>query len=241
MTDYPDWFLQRIRTITSKRPRIVAEHILKHGSISTDELTALYGYKHPPRAARDLRELGIPLQTRRVTGTDGRSIAVYTFGDVVQDAAGTLAGRQRFSKAFKAQMVAHYGTQCGVCGGTFEARYLQIDHRVPYQVGGDSPAENRTMDDYQLVCGVCNRSKSWSCEHCENGLSLNDPDICRTCYWAQPQAHTHAAMRPVRRIDLIWQGDDLHLYERLQQNASVEGETLSEHIKRILAAYFDVK
>ena len=59
---YPKALLELIRSIKNKRPRTVAEHLLKYGSITTEELTTIYGYEHPPRAARDLREAGVPLR-----------------------------------------------------------------------------------------------------------------------------------------------------------------------------------
>jgi len=34
----PEMFLQRLAAVKNKRARIVIEHILKHGSISTEEL-----------------------------------------------------------------------------------------------------------------------------------------------------------------------------------------------------------
>ncbi len=48
-TDYPEEFLVKLRAVTAKRPRIVIEHILEHGQITTEELKELYGYGHPPR------------------------------------------------------------------------------------------------------------------------------------------------------------------------------------------------
>ena len=51
---YPKEFLERLRAIKSKRPKTVIDHILKHGFITTEELEQKYGYKHPPRAARDV-------------------------------------------------------------------------------------------------------------------------------------------------------------------------------------------
>ena len=47
-----------MQSITDKRPKTVIDHILKHGHITTDELKVQYGYNHPPRAARDVRESG---------------------------------------------------------------------------------------------------------------------------------------------------------------------------------------
>ena len=72
--DLPADFIQKCKAVTAKRPRTVIEHILEHGYITTEELRSIYGYNHPPRAARDVREQGIPLETFRVTGADGRKI-----------------------------------------------------------------------------------------------------------------------------------------------------------------------
>jgi len=181
MQDYPEWFVNLIRSIANKRPKVVGLHILEHGSISTEELETLYGYKHAPRAARDLRELGIPLETIRVKNSAGRSIAAYRFGDLAAVRQDRLAGRTVFPKQFKQQLIAHYGARCSICGGKFEARYLQIDHRVPYEVAGDQGLGERNVEDYQLLCGECNRAKSWSCEHCPNWLQEKQPQICLTC------------------------------------------------------------
>ena len=52
-----------ISKIKNKRARIVIDHILKNGFITTEDLEKEYGYSHPPRAARDVRETGIPLET----------------------------------------------------------------------------------------------------------------------------------------------------------------------------------
>jgi transcription initiation factor IIE alpha subunit len=44
--------LRKLLKFASKRARRIVEHILKHGQVTTDELRELYGYQHPPRAAR---------------------------------------------------------------------------------------------------------------------------------------------------------------------------------------------
>lgn len=76
MTQSPEFarLKQLLDKISNKRARIVIEHILKHGLVTTEELEQQYGYKHPPRAARDVRESGIPLETFRVKNKEGRSI-----------------------------------------------------------------------------------------------------------------------------------------------------------------------
>jgi len=67
----PDELIERLKAVKGKRARIVVEHILKHGYITTEDLEKKYGYSHPPRAARDVREQGIPLETFRATSSDG--------------------------------------------------------------------------------------------------------------------------------------------------------------------------
>ena len=73
----PDDFLQLCQSVTAKRPKAVIDHILQYGFITTEDLKEIYGYNHPPRAARDVREHGIPLETFRVVGSDSRKIAAY--------------------------------------------------------------------------------------------------------------------------------------------------------------------
>ena len=65
--NYPPEFLNLLKSVVAKRPKTVIEHILKHGQITTEELKDTYGYNHPPRAIRDVREQGIPVKTFRVT------------------------------------------------------------------------------------------------------------------------------------------------------------------------------
>ena len=77
----PAEFLERLKRVTGRRSRIVVDHILEHGFITTDELEQIYGYMHPPRAVRDVREQGIPIETYRIKSSDGRNIAAYRFGN----------------------------------------------------------------------------------------------------------------------------------------------------------------
>ena len=58
MSEYPKEFLDLLESVTAKRPRTVIQHILEHGFITSEELKDTYGYNHPPRAVRDVREYG---------------------------------------------------------------------------------------------------------------------------------------------------------------------------------------
>ena len=95
MKKYPKSFLDKLNAVTAKRPKTVIQHILEHGFVTTEELEQLYGYKHAPRAARDVRELGIPLEMYRVKSSDGRSIGAYRLGDPpsAENAVSKTAGR----------------------------------------------------------------------------------------------------------------------------------------------------
>jgi hypothetical protein len=226
---------RQLASITNKRARIVIQHILKHGFITTENLEKKYHYNHPPRAARDVREAGIPLETFRVKSSDGRSIAAYRFGDLSKIRQQRLQGRRTFPKKFKDELFKISMRRCAVCNGEFESRYLQIDHRVPYEVSGDVAELN--VQDYMLLCGSCNRAKSWSCEHCANWQTDKLPQVCQTCYWASPENYTHIALRAVRRADIVWAENEVPAYERLKQAATNAKTRVPEYVKRVLAKH----
>src|ERR1035438_8358809 len=57
-------------------------------------------------------------------------------------------------------------------------------------------------------------------EHCENWKSTKDKNICLSCYWAFPEKYSHVAMRQIRRVDLVWQGEEVAQYEKLKADAA---------------------
>lgn len=211
------------RSVSAKRARTVIDHILEHGVITTEDLSELYGYDHPPRAIRDVRENGIPLITHNVTSLKtGRRIAAYTFDSIRNIKAGRIGGRKAFSKQFKQELLELYGSRDTITGAYLEERYLQIDHRIPYEVAGD---DNGVLNarDFMLVDASTNRAKSWSCEHCDNFLRKQNPDICRSCFWASPEEYLHIAETPSRRVDLVWSGDNVDQFDRLRKEADAAG------------------
>ncbi|MBG1264871.1 HNH endonuclease [Nostoc commune] len=231
LQNLPDDFIKLCQSVTAKRPKAVIDHILQYGFISTEELKERYGYNHPPRAARDVREHGIPLETFRVTGSDGRKIAAYKFGNFDKVRFSRLSGRTGLSKQIKNELITRYGCKCFIYLEEVDERELQIDHRVPFEVDGEPGLKS---DNFMLLCSSANRAKSWSCEHCQNWGSIKDKSICLSCYWAYPESYTHIAMRQVRRIDLIWQGENVEIYERLKQQAISLNKEIPELIKEII-------
>lgn len=230
--NFPPAVVRKAKEITGKRARIVVDHILKHGSITTEDLRTIYGYDHPPRAIKDVTDQGLPLSRKMVQNSNGRRMASYTFGDPGKIKAGRIGGRSAFSKAFKDKLTETYGRRCAVCNVELESRYLQIDHRVPYDLAGEADLANTA--EFMLLCSSCNRSKSWSCEHCTNFLESQDPSICMTCYWANPIDYLHIATQDLRRIEITWQGEETRDHDQLKHEAARTGNPIQEFAKSIL-------
>lgn len=234
MSELPNEFIELCRSVTAKRPKTVIEHIIEHGFITTEELKEKYGYNHPPRAVRDVREHGIRIETFRVTGSDGRKIAAYRFGVASAKRFRKLSGRTGLSRKIKDALMEKYGCKCFIYLEEVDERDLQIDHRIPYEVGGDGETDELDPENFMLLSGSANRAKSWSCEHCENWNNVRDRMICLTCYWAYPENYSHVAMRQVRRLDLIWQGEEVETYEKLKAEATSLNKEIPLFVKEIL-------
>lgn len=232
-------FLKRLKAIDAKRPKTVIDHILKHDFITTEELKNKYGYNHPPRAARDVRDCGIPLETFTVEDTEGRKIAAYRFGDPAQVGAAKASGRRAIGVKVKNALIELTGASCTVCGKATDSAQLQVDHRVPYVVAPDDPAAAQDISKFMLICQPCNRAKSWSCEHCPNWLKQKRPETCQTCYWANPEKYSHIAMTETRRLDLTWQGDEVADYGRLRARAEKRKQPFPDFVKRALKRVAD--
>lgn len=229
--------LRKLLERASKRARQLVEHILEHGQVTTEELQNLYGYEHPPRAARDVRELGIPLETSQMKTPQGRRIGVYRLGDLSQ--MRRLSGRAPLPKRLKEAIAQKQGRKCSICQLVIPAQALQVDHRIPYEVSGEVEEPQEHLDEFMLLCGSCNRAKSWSCEHCPNWLQEHLPDICRKCYWAYPENYEHIALRQIRRLDIVWSEEEIAVFERLQQKAQQLGGEVPEYVKAVLRRHVE--
>ena len=220
MKDLPESFLKYLNSITKKRPQTVIQHILKYGYVTTEDLVNL-GYDHAPRAARDVRELGIPLVTFKVKDSNGKSIAAYRFGDPsnFKNTISKTAGRTVLSKILKKALIEKYGSKCFIYLQPMEERLLQVDHRIPYEIGGE-PNEN-DIDGYMLLSPSANRAKSWTCEHCSNWKN-KDVTFCINCFWANPENHTHIADLEQRQIIITFTGDEIEDYNKLIELVGIE-------------------
>jgi hypothetical protein len=225
--------LTRLNAITDKRPSTVIQHIIKHGYITTEELAKKYGYEHAPRAARDVRERGVNLVTYRVKSSDGRNIAAYKFGDPVfiDNKISKEKGRTALSQALKKALIDKYGAVCFVYLQPMEERLLQIDHRIPYEIGGE---QKDNIDCYMLLSPSANRAKSWTCEHCPN-WTIKDIEICNNCFWAHPENYSHIAGHEERQIIITFTDNEINDYNQL---ISLVGQEKAENkIKELISDY----
>ena len=189
---------------------------------------------HAPRAARDVRELGIPLETFRVKDSNGRLIAAYRFGDPkkAEDRLSKIAGRTVLSAALKKALIKKYGSKCFIYLQPMEERLLQVDHRIPYKIGGEQ--NEKDIDCYMLLSPSANRAKSWTCEHCLNWETKN-ADICMLCFWAYPENYTHIAGHEQRQVIITFTGNEIEDYNRLI--ALVGIKKAEQTIKEMIESY----
>jgi hypothetical protein len=220
-TNYSPEFLERLKSVTAKRAKTVIDHILAHGFITTEDLKNKYGYNHPPRAVRDVKDYGIPIEMYRVAGSDGRKIAAYKFGDFTPETIQKASGRTALSKRIKAELITAYGSKCFIYNEIMDENDLQTDHRVPFEAGGDFAGDSKA-ERYMLLSPSANRLKSWACEKCYNWNNEKDTEICLSCYWAYPENYTHIAMVNLRRLDIMWQGEEVSVYDALKEQAKNE-------------------
>ncbi|MBE6329826.1 MAG: HNH endonuclease [Bacteroidales bacterium] len=225
--------LNRLNAITDKRPSTVIQHIIKYGYITTEELASKYGYEHAPRAARDVRERGVNLVTYRVKSSDGRNIAAYKFGEPVfiDNKISKEGGRTALSQALKKALIDKYGAVCFVYLQPMEERLLQIDHRIPYEIGGEL---DDNIDCYMLLSPSANRAKSWTCEHCPNWTRKN-LEFCSNCFWAHPENYTHIAGREERQIVITFSDNEIDDYNQLI--SLVGKEKAEDKIKELISEF----
>lgn len=225
----PPEFILRIEAVKNRRARLVLDRIAEKGSITTEELREI-GYDHPPRARMDAIDLGFPIIKKMVKSKDGRkNIASYSFNLTGKLEAVGRAGRLALPKKQREEIIAEAENKCELCGATHD---LQVDHRVPYQVAGESLKD--TARPYMALDGSCNRRKSWSCEHCKNFIEDKKIETCKQCYWANPDEHTHVATEPIRRSDVLWQGKDCRAFDEFRAKCKADGITVADGLKRLL-------
>jgi hypothetical protein len=196
----------------------------------------VYGYNHPPRAIRDVRERGIPLVTYRIEGKDGRSIAAYKFDnpDIIKNKLSKSVGRTALSKSLKQSLIEKYGNKCFIYFEDMDENILQVDHRIPYEINGKQDEYN--IELFMLLSPSANRAKSWICEHCEN-WERKESSFCIKCFWAYPENYEHIAGKQQRVISIVFTGDEIEDYNRLIEISGIDNA--QQILKDILHEHLD--
>lgn len=217
----------------SKRGEKVLRFMLENGSISTLDIEKM-GYKHAPRAIRDVREAGIPIITKTVS-VSGKRYANYVFGHASDIKENMLQGRVTFPKSFKEELLKIQGNRCAICNQKFESQYLQIDHRVPYEYNGDS--KKLDTKDYMLLCAECNRIKDRATKiGCSKTcFKTHDIKIIRSCYWASPENYTHICMKPIRKLSITWlSNSEVKIFDSMKDKSEKLNISPQEYIKGLI-------
>jgi len=217
--------LTRIAQVTNKRARLVLDTIAEKGNITTAELQK-FGYEHAPRAARDVRELGFTLITKMIKNADGKRMAQYSLARKVETGK---TGRLQLPKKERDRIIEDAGGKCQLCGATHD---LQVDHRVPYQAAGESL--KGSAKPYMVLDGTCNRRKSWICEHCPNLMKRKKVDTCKSCYWANPELHSHVAMEKIRRVDVVFSGEETKVFDKFRKRCRQRGKSVTDGLKEVV-------
>lgn len=210
----PQDFLDKVRTVkASKRARFVIDQILQNGYCTTKMLENA-GYNHPPRAARDVKELGIALKTVRYRDESGRPLGAYIFDNFeLQALPSKTGGRSVLGNELKDKLLKKYGSRCFIFLEEVPEGQLQIDHRIPYEIAGEQ--DETCIENFMLLSPAANRRKSWTCEHCPNWTE-KEIATCRNCFWAFPESFTHTACKPSREIGVsLVNPDAIKIYDRL--------------------------
>lgn len=231
MPELNETFLKQLQAVTAKRPQTVIAHILEHGYITSEDLSDTYGYKHPPRAIRDVREHGIPIERFSMEKDDGKKIHAYRFG-APEESKNPLAkshGRTALVKTLKDALIEIHGEKCFIYLETMDASDLQVDHRIPYEIGGE--CDTSQPEHFMLLSPSANRTKSWTCEHCEN-WEKKDRDFCLHCFWAYPENYEHIAGKVEKVLTLRFSGEEIADYQKLVEQ--VGSANAQDWIKQLL-------
>lgn len=186
--------VQLDRGNASKRARGAAKIILEYGSCTTTDLEN-HGYKHTPRAIRDLKDAGIKVDRATETYIDEST------GQKKTRARYSIIGTDSTRKSRKPipKKISDLVKSSGICEACGSRTNLQVDHRVPFEIGGETIPHD--PNELMPLCASCNRSKSWSCENCHN-WEVRDPKICEGCYWSSPNNYSHVSMNQERKIEV---------------------------------------
>ena len=107
-----------------------------------------------------------------------------------------------------------------------------MDHRVPFEVGGDP--DELLIKDWMLLSGSANMNKKQACSECDN-MAKRDVKLCKSCYWASPEKYNHVSGVKQQVVTMLFRGEeDAVMIDSLTKLAKEDDTSVNEIIKRIL-------
>ena len=93
--------------------------------------------------------------------SDNLGLWLDRFADPAKIKGGRIGGRRAFSKAFKEALIDRYGSADTISSERLDPRYLQIDHRIPYegQAGFLRQVDSDTMVPEELFLDMLQLGK----------------------------------------------------------------------------------
>jgi len=227
--DEEEW--RKITPELGQRAKIVLNQILDHGDCSTEWLQE-QGYDHAPRAAQDLKDAGVPLKSHKkdMNSKTGNRMSSYYLLD--RNPSEVKAGRKQPPKKFKKDLIKKYDQRDHFTGQETAGHELTMDHRTPYDVGGDP--DNFDVKDWMLLGASSQQRKKHACSNCENQKNIREPATCRRCYWAYPEDYDHVAMENLRRVDVEFRGKDVDKFDQLEKYAKRMGLSIEDAMRSLI-------
>lgn len=228
-------YIESVFMHCTSRARWAIEHMIENGSISSVYMLE-NGHLHPARVIGDVRDQGIPVNTKTINH-DGKRIAQYSFGTEEEINRAKFGGRKPISKRTKQLLLERNGKSCQLSGIKLDENELQIDHRIPFTLIGE-PENPKCTSNYMLLSKSMQRTKSWACESCPNLKKHRKIKNCLSCYWASPEHYTHKAMENERVVSLVWDDADAVNLAKMQALAESHGLSVQTLIKNTLSAIY---
>jgi hypothetical protein len=57
---------------------------------------------------------------------------------------------------------------------------------------------------------------------------------CHSCYWADPEKHTHVAMEKLRRVDVVFSRDETKAFDKFRRQAQRHSQSVRDRIKEVV-------
>jgi hypothetical protein len=128
MPKFPKVIVEKAKRISGKRARVIVDHLLKHGTITTEDLRN-HGYTDPVRAIREVRDQGLPLEMFWTRDSAGRKIGGYRFGEVAAIRSLGAGGTVKFKCLWCGQPLEVTGDRRGKrvrCPGCKARTYVPV-------------------------------------------------------------------------------------------------------------------